>query len=147
MGVDADVEFAGFLDHEQVARRLGAALSLLLPSVEEQWGLVVNEAVALGVPILCSDNVGARDSLVRVGVNGFMFEPDNDEGLAALMHLVSEDETLWRGLAEGSLRLAPNGDVAEFVRGVSELLGVAAAKPVASNAAVRTARHSADPVC
>ncbi len=147
LGVDADVEFAGFLDHEQVARRLGAALSLLLPSVEEQWGLVVNEAVALGVPILCSDNVGARDSLVRVGVNGFMFEPDNDEGLAALMHLVSEDETLWRGLAEGSLRLAPNGDVAEFVRGVSELLGVAAAKPVASNAAVRTARHSADPVC
>lgn len=125
LGVEQDVEFTGFLSHERVAQRLGAGLALILPSIEEQWGLVVNEAVALGLPILCSDNVGARDSLVRVGVNGYSFETDNDEGLAMLMHAIAEDEALWRGLAEGSRRLAPRGDVAQFVRGVGELVGIA----------------------
>ena len=128
LGVQDAVEFTGFLNHDAVARRLGAGLALLLPSVEEQWGLVVNEAVALGLPILCSDNVGARDSLVRVGINGYMFEPDNDEGLAMLMHLVSEDAALWQRLAEGSRRLAPNGDVSHFVAGVSSLLGISASE-------------------
>lgn len=136
LGVDGGIDFAGFLDSEQVAKRLGGGLALLLPSVEEQWGLVVNEAVALGLPILCSDNVGARDSLVRVGVNGFVFEPDNAEGLAELMRLLSEDEAMWRRLAEGSQRLAPKGDVAEFVRGVSELLGIAAGQSLPADAAL-----------
>jgi glycosyltransferase involved in cell wall biosynthesis len=135
LGVADGVEFAGFLDHEAVARRLGTGLALILPSVEEQWGLVVNEAVAMGLPVLCSDNVGARDSLVRVAVNGFVFEPDNHEGLARLMHLLAENAALWQRLAEGSLRLAPNGDVAEFVRGVCELLAIAPAEHGAAAAA------------
>jgi glycosyltransferase involved in cell wall biosynthesis len=146
LGVADGVEFAGFLDHEAVAKRLGAGLALILPSVEEQWGLVVNEAVAMGLPVLCSDNVGARDSLVRVAVNGFVFEPDNHEGLARLMHLLAEDAALWRRLAEGSLQLAPNGDVAEFVRGVRELLAitpparrVAAAAPAVADAVLAEA--------
>jgi hypothetical protein len=124
LGIVESVEFTGFLGPEEVAKKLAGGLALLLPSVEEQWGLVVNEAVALGLPILCSDNVGARDTLVRSGLNGFVFEPGNDEGLAALMHLVSEDEALWRRLALGSQRLAPLGDVEHFVRGVSELLNI-----------------------
>jgi glycosyltransferase involved in cell wall biosynthesis len=124
LGLTGGVEFAGFLGPEGVAKRLAGGLALVLPSTEEQWGLVVNEAVALGLPILCSDNVGARDTLVRTGLNGFVFEPGNDEGLAHLMHLVSEDEALWRRLAVGSRRLAPLGDVAQFVRGVSDLLNI-----------------------
>ncbi len=118
------VVFSGFLSPRDVCRQLADGLALILPSVEEQWGLVVNEAVALGLPILCSDNVGARDSLVRVGVNGFVFEPDNDEGLGQLMRMLSEDEALWRRMCGGSLRLAPRGDVAEFVAGVSALTGI-----------------------
>ncbi len=122
LGVVSHVDFVGFLMPDGICQQLARSLALILPSVEEQWGLVVNEAVALGVPVLCSDNVGARDTLVRVGVNGFVFEPDNDVGLAKLMHLLSEDRALWRDFAEGSLRLAPAGDVAEFVRGVGDLI-------------------------
>ena len=126
-GIADAVSFPGFLDAEAVARTLGSALALVLPSVEEQWGLVVNEAVALGVPVLCSDNVGARDSLVRTGVNGFSFEPGNHEGLSLLMRLVSEDEVLWRGLSRSCARFAPLGDVAAFVAGVDALLPIAPA--------------------
>ena len=120
LGIDG-VVFCGFLDADAVARMLAGALALLLPSVEEQWGLVVNEAVALGIPVLCSDNVGARDTLVRSGVNGFVLESSNHEGFAACMALLARDPGLWRRMSLASHALAPLGDVLEFVRGVSEL--------------------------
>lgn len=121
LGVDG-VVFCGFLDADAVARIVADAMALLLPSVEEQWGLVVNEAVALGIPVLCSDNVGARDTLVRSGVNGFVLEAGNHEGFAACMALLTCDPGLWRRMSLASHALAPLGDVVEFVRGVSELV-------------------------
>ncbi len=123
LGVEG-VELCGFVDDRTVAATLADAMALILPSVEEQWGLVVNEAVALGIPVLCSDNVGARDTLVRTGVNGFVVEPDNDEGLAACMALLAQDPILWRRMSLASHAIAPKGDVGEFVRGVSELIGI-----------------------
>lgn len=129
LGVTDGVIFPGFLGPEEVARQLADGLAFVLPSVEEQWGLVVNEAVALGLPILCSDNVGARDTLVRVGQNGFVFEPHNPDGLAGLMFLVSEDERLWRRFCHGSQRLALAGDVVMFVAGVEALTGVPVPDP------------------
>ncbi len=124
LGILGHVVFAGFLGPKQVARTLARGLALVLPSIQEQWGLVVNEAVALGIPVLCSANVGARDSLVRTGVNGFVFEPDNAEGLGELMRLLSENAGRWSRMSLACRDLAPSGDVREFVRGVSELTGL-----------------------
>lgn len=109
-----DSIFRGFIQAPDIARALASSLALILPSTEEQWGLVVNEAVAMGVPILCSTNIGARDLLVRSGVNGFVFEPDNPVGLAYFMRRLASDEDEWRSFAEGSLRLAPLADTQHF---------------------------------
>jgi glycosyltransferase involved in cell wall biosynthesis len=117
------VRFTGFLQAEGVAQVLGSTLALILPSTEEQWGLVINEALAVGVPVLVSDAVGARDTLVRSGVNGHLFEPDNAEGLAWFMTHIGRAENEWRRLSDGATRLAPLGDVARFVEGVSALTG------------------------
>jgi L-malate glycosyltransferase len=116
--------FHGFLQASEIAGVLASTLALILPSTEEQWGLVVNEALAMGVPILCSFNVGARDLLVRTAVNGYAFEPDNPAGLARLMSRLGEDETEWRQLAEGSLRLAPLADSRHFAAAVGRLIGI-----------------------
>ncbi|OGP75341.1 MAG: hypothetical protein A2W09_07220 [Deltaproteobacteria bacterium RBG_16_50_11] len=121
------VIFHGFLPAAGVAKILATSLALILPSTAEQWGLVVNEALAMGVPILCSDNVGARDSLVRTGVNGYVFEPDNAEGLAYLMHRLAADEAEWRRFAEASGRIAMEGDVSRFAEGVACAIGAAGA--------------------
>jgi glycosyltransferase involved in cell wall biosynthesis len=118
------VRFHGFLPAAGVARILATSLALILPSTKEQWGLVVNEAVAMGLPILCSENVGARDSLVRTGVNGYVFEPDNAEGLAYLMHRLATDEAEWRRFAEASCRIAAEGDVNRFAEGVARAIGI-----------------------
>lgn len=115
------VQLQGFLQVEAVARVLASTLALVLPSVEEQWGLVVNEALAMGIPVLCSDNVGARDTLVRAGVTGYIFAPSEHEGLGYLMYRLARDRDEWERFALASLNLAPQGDVLRFVEGVNAL--------------------------
>jgi glycosyltransferase involved in cell wall biosynthesis len=122
-GLDG-LRFAGFQQQEAIARGLAATLALVLPSREEQWGLVVNEALAMGVPVLVTDQVGARDSLVRTAVNGYVFEPDNAEGLARLMLQISGDEAEWRRLCDGTRAFAPLADAPRFGDGVRALTGL-----------------------
>jgi glycosyltransferase involved in cell wall biosynthesis len=112
----------GFLQRDGIARVLAGGLALLLPSIEEQWGLVVNEALAFGLPILASDRVGARDLLVRTAVNGYVFEPGNVEGLARLMLRLAEDEPEWRRLVAGSREFRQQADAARFAEALAALL-------------------------
>jgi glycosyltransferase involved in cell wall biosynthesis len=121
------VHFQGFLQAEQLAKVLSSTLALVLPSVQETWGLVVNEALAMGIPVLCSDNVGARDMLARAGVNGYIFAPSECEGLSYLMSRLATDRGEWERFALASLELAPKGDVLTFVEAVDALCTTARA--------------------
>lgn len=125
LGLSALVEFRGFVQTAEVCQTLGQTLALVLPSTEEQFGQVIPEALSMGVPVLVSDNCGARDHLVRTGVNGFVFEPHNVEGLAYLMSLIGSNELTWRAMAEAAFRMSEQGDVAYFVEGVHKLLRTA----------------------
>jgi L-malate glycosyltransferase len=116
------VVLRGFLQRPEVARELAGTLALVLPSTEEQFGNVVIEAHAMGVPTIISYNCGVRETLVRNGVNGFLVEPDNPEGLALYMRWLDADEGLWRRLAEGCGQLLPRCDTPAFAAGVRELL-------------------------
>jgi glycosyltransferase involved in cell wall biosynthesis len=119
------VSFAGFVQTEGVAHYLSHALALVLPSIEEQWGLVVNEALALGVPVLCSENVGARDDLVRDSENGYVFTEYNAKQLADRMEILASNETRWRAMAVASSKRADLGDTAHFAEGVRALIAAA----------------------
>jgi hypothetical protein len=55
------IDMPGFLASGAVAGLVSGALALILISTEEQWGLVVNEAVLLGLPVIVSEQVGACD--------------------------------------------------------------------------------------
>jgi L-malate glycosyltransferase len=140
LGVAEWVTFRGFLGPDEVAKTLARGLALVLPSVDEQWGLVVNEAVALGIPVLCSDNVGARDSLVRSGVNGFVFEPDNADGLGTLMRILSDDAVLWIAMSQACQQFVGAADVEAFVQGVKELVERGLATRVRGNSTATTAK-------
>jgi glycosyltransferase involved in cell wall biosynthesis len=68
------VRFLGWLPPEQVAHEMREARALILPSIYlEAFGLVVAEALALGVPVVVSDRAGAA-ALVQPGVNGFVVD-------------------------------------------------------------------------
>ncbi|WP_395664447.1 glycosyltransferase [Methylocella sp.] len=118
-----DVIFHGFLQIEEVCPLLGSSLALILPSLQEQFGNVVIEAQALGLPTIVSENCGARDLLVRNGVNGFVVEPDNPRGLAFFMSLLDRDETLWRNMALATAPYSALGDAARFAESALALIG------------------------
>ena len=124
LGLDDKVIFRGFLQRDGVAQALGQTLALILPSIDETFGNVVIEAQAMGLPVLLSETCGAHDTLVRTGVNGFVFEPDNSEGLAFFMGLLDRDEALWRRMCISASTYAEKGDVDRFAEAIMSLVPV-----------------------
>lgn len=122
LGIHELVEFRGFVQTEEVCETLSTTLCLILPSTEDQFGQVIAEALAMGVPVLASENCGARDDLLKTGVNGFIFEPTNVAGLAYFMRMLTSDEATWRAMATAAQAMAMRGDVSEFVNGAQQLL-------------------------
>lgn len=88
--LDSHVYFPGFRQYRDLPAFYGTAGAFVHASTTEQWGLVVNEAMASGLPVLVSERCGCADSLVRDGVNGFTFDPDNIQELAQLMFRIQQ---------------------------------------------------------
>ena len=137
LGIADAVRFHGFVQTDAVARILAESLCLLLPSVEEQYGLVVIEAQALGVPVLVSRNAGACDTLLVDGINGFVVDPAVQAPLAAQMLLLSEDESRWRRMASAAHAGRYRGDVRHFVAAVDRLVGTQPAARRAGSPGIR----------
>lgn len=102
LAVPAD--FPGYLTEVGVAELYAAADVLVLPSLSEAWGLVVNEAMEFSLPILVSDHVGALP-LVRNGENGFVVPAGNVEALAEAVTTIGRNPELRRRMGERSRTL------------------------------------------
>ena len=70
----------------------------ILPSISEPWGLVVEEALYFGLPVMISKNCGSVE-LIKNGVNGYIFEPMNSEKIKSL--ILNIDNILYQELIEG----------------------------------------------
>ena len=79
------VVFCGFQQREALPVYYGRAAAFVHPAHMDQWGLVVNEAMAAGLPVLVSTGTGCAPDLVREGENGWTFAPEDTEHLAALL--------------------------------------------------------------
>jgi glycosyltransferase involved in cell wall biosynthesis len=83
---DLPVRFAGFQNQTDIATWYAAADCLVLPSDgRETWGLVVNEAMATGLPAIVSDEVGCGPDLITTGETGWLFPVGNVRALANCM--------------------------------------------------------------
>lgn len=87
-----NVAFTGFTPPEELPPLFAISQLLLLPSVHESWGAVVNEALASGVPVMVSSVAGASD-LIEDGKNGFIVDPhDVDRAEALIREYLSDTE-------------------------------------------------------
>jgi glycosyltransferase involved in cell wall biosynthesis len=122
-----DVFLAGWHPHRELAAFLRAADVQVLASVREQFGLVLVEGMACGLPAIAVDRFGPGE-IVEDGRTGWLVEPDDEEGLAAAMRAAIEDgeERASRGLAARRAALERWSWPALAGR-VSEVLGDAAA--------------------
>lgn len=89
-----DVHMAGFLNQHQIARAYAASdLFVLLSKEHETWGLVVNEAMNFGLPVVVSDMVGSGADLVMDGETGFVVPHDDTTAfIAACTRLLSDSK-------------------------------------------------------
>ena len=89
------VTFAGFLNQSEIVTAYVAADALVLPSdYGETWGLVVNEAMATGLPAIVSDRIGSAGDLVVDGATGLVVPFADTPALAAAMMSLSQDSAL-----------------------------------------------------
>lgn len=88
-GIQDYVHLPGFMQQDQLLPYFAHAKCFIHASIQEQWGLVVNEAMAAGLPVLVSNRCGCYEDLIIEGVNGFGFDPENSRQLTELMQKMS----------------------------------------------------------
>ncbi len=101
------VRWAGRLAGEALIDAYATADVLVLPSVFEPWGLVVNEAMAAGLPVIVSERVGCVDDLVVDGKTGIVIDADSPLSLARAMMRLADDASLRQAMgAEARQRIS-----------------------------------------
>ena len=84
-----DVYFTGLRGTPELPQYYGFASCFVLPSRREPWGLAANEAMACGLPIILSQRCGCIEDLLHEPENGFSFNPDQEDELAATLFAMS----------------------------------------------------------
>ncbi|MEM8599604.1 MAG: glycosyltransferase family 4 protein [Bacteroidota bacterium] len=88
------VSLAGWRQIEDLPAYYALASTLVHTATVDQWGLVVNEAMACGLPVLVSTGTGCSEDLVDNGGNGFTFAPGDVATLADRMHHLAHEADL-----------------------------------------------------
>ena len=121
LGLDAVVHLPGFKQYPDLPTYYGLASAFIHASTTEQWGLVVNEAMASGLPVLVSNRCGCAPDLVHEGVNGFTFDPCNVEQLARLMvRLAAAAKPRLDEMGANSAKIIQNWGPDRFATGLKE---------------------------
>lgn len=79
------IYLVGFVQQVEIVNYYLNSDVFILPSKSEPWGLVINEALLCGLPVIISNKCGSVPELVKEGFNGFTFDPNNQKELEKLM--------------------------------------------------------------
>jgi 1,2-diacylglycerol 3-alpha-glucosyltransferase len=117
LGLEGFVRLPGFKQYAELPVYYGLADAFVHASSSEPWGLVVNEAMASGLPVLVSDHCGCAPDLVREGLNGFTFDPEDVEQLAQLMLDAWGRKSKSTMMGKASARIITNWGLDRFSKG------------------------------
>ena len=123
-GIDG-VFFAGFRQIEELPVYYSRASFFVHPSRVDTWALVVNEAMAAGLPVLVCTGAGCHKDLVESGINGFVFGPDEVDVLANQMKRLTEDPDFAERAGKASKEIVARWDLDRCSRGLLEAAATA----------------------
>jgi glycosyltransferase involved in cell wall biosynthesis len=116
------IQDIGFIQAKELSGMLAQAGCLVLPSILEPWGVVIHEAVAAGLGVICTDECGAGDVFVQHGVNGFVVPTSNVHALAGAMKTFSDSEDLFERLPNVSIEMSKRLLPSHFAESVISLI-------------------------
>jgi glycosyltransferase involved in cell wall biosynthesis len=125
LGLRDHIHLPGFLQQQELLPYFAHAGCFIHASVQEQWGLVVNEAMAAGLPVLVSNRCGCFEDLVIGGVNGFGFDPENIQELTELMIKISSGEIDLDKMGQASFEHIQKYSPEYFARGLQKAIAYA----------------------
>ena len=122
------VKFVGFAQREQLSFYYAFAEVLVLPTHSDPWGLVVNEAMACGLPVIVSRVAGCAADLVRENWNGLLTQPGDESSLVAAMTRIASQSELRKTMSANSLLHISRYSPEAWSLGIVRALGRAGAK-------------------
>ena len=169
------IHFYGFRQIDENPIFYALADAFILPSLWEEWGLVVNEAMASGLPAVVSETVGCAEDLLeargplesyppeivaqlkqtglseKVRINGFVFDPQSSEELSRVLLVLDTSRALQAVMGQASRRIVEKFSCENFAR--NALLAVRAAMgdsasplPNSDNNALHTGLATKEPL-
>ncbi len=119
--VEDNVTFTGYLTKKKLAELMLDAYLTFGTSVKEGWGLAISEAGAVGIPAVCYNVPGYRDSIKHLKT-GILTYQNNPETLAEMTVKLFNDEELWQNMRKNCLIESKNYDWEETYQGFLEAL-------------------------
>jgi len=130
LNLRSHVLLPGFIQYRQLPAYYALADAFVHASITEQWGLVVNEAMATGLPVIVSNRCGCVPDLVAEGKNGFTFNPESVKNLGKLMMDMSRlSERRLEEMGGESQRIVAGFTTTHFATGAQRAIDVAEASP------------------
>jgi glycosyltransferase involved in cell wall biosynthesis len=126
LGIAERVRFLGFTNQSKLPAVYCSSDLLVLPSECEPFGLVVNEAMLCGCPVIVSDQVGARFDLVKEGKTGFVYPVGNVEALTAVLRQSLADPALLRQMGDAARERMKTWSPRESVEALARAINNAA---------------------
>jgi glycosyltransferase involved in cell wall biosynthesis len=114
--------FTGFLNQSRLPKVLGACDVFVLPSEEESWGLIVNEAMCAGLPVVVGDKVGCVTDLVHEGENGFTVPAGDVRKLTEALRQILTNPELRRAMSRRSAEIIEDWSYAQCYDGLRTAL-------------------------
>jgi len=118
----SSIKFLGFKNQTELPRYYDLCDVLVLPSVFEPWGLVVNEVMNAGRAVVVSDQVGCGPDLVKSGENGYVFPAGDIDGLRQALVNLMGDHQKYRVMGQKSLEIINKWSIEEDVAGLNMAL-------------------------
>jgi len=112
--------FAGFKDQSELAAYYTCADMFVLPSRFDSWGLVVNEAMVFGLPVLATTMVGASLDLIEQGANGYVYDVRDVHGLTGALRTLATRPEMRREFGRRSESIVQHYSYDACVRGILE---------------------------
>ena len=128
-GLQKCVLLPGFKQYHELPAFYALAKVFVHASIVEQWGLVVNEAMASGLPVLVSNRCGCAQDLVHDGVNGFTFDPNDIKQMAEMMVRISGPHFPIADFGSASARIIDDWSPRRFADGLGQAVETALTVP------------------
>ncbi len=119
---ELSIHFPGFFNQSELPRLFGACDIFSLPARAEAWGLVINEAMCAGLPIVASQEIGAVTDLVRQGVNGATHRAGDIDGIAEALEMLVGNSAAMKSMGQASREMISQWSYDRCVAGLREAL-------------------------